>query len=204
MVGEHADAFELGVVEQVGFVDDQDGGAAAFGVLGGEGVGGLGDEGGGVGAGWPAEGGDDGVVDAAGADGGVAEVDDGVAGGVEGGQGGADGDGLAGADLAGDDAEGLFGDAPGDPGDGFGVGGVAVQHAGGEVAAERHPGEAVEALQLVDAHWSSWSWRGPRRWSWPGSWPGCRWAAGRGCAEQGGVVDPLGQLAAWAAPIRCR
>ena len=48
------------------------------------------------------------AVEAAGADGGVAEVDDGVAGGVEPGQGGADGDGLAGADLAGDDAEGAF------------------------------------------------------------------------------------------------
>ena len=143
VVGEHADAFELGVVEQVGFVDDEDGGAAAFGGFGGEGVGGLWDEGGHVGAGQAAEGGDDGVVDAAGADGGVAEVDDGVAGGVQGGEGGADGDGFAGADFAGDDAEGVFGDAPGDPGDGFGVAGVAVQHAGGEVAAERHAGEAV-------------------------------------------------------------
>src|SRR6266568_4839193 len=52
-------------------------------------------------------------------------------------QGGADGDGLAGADLAGDDADGAFGDAPGDAGDGFVVGGVAVQHAGGQVAADR-------------------------------------------------------------------
>ena len=51
VVGEHADRFELGVVEQVGFVDDEDGGAAAFGVLGGEGVGGLGDQGGVVGQG---------------------------------------------------------------------------------------------------------------------------------------------------------
>jgi hypothetical protein len=53
VVGEHADGFELVVVEQVGFVDDQDGGAAAFGGFGGEGVGGLGDEGGAVGAGVP-------------------------------------------------------------------------------------------------------------------------------------------------------
>ena len=44
------------------------------------------------------------------------------------GEGGADGDGLAGADFAGDHAEGAFGDAPADPGDGFGVGAVAVQH----------------------------------------------------------------------------
>ena len=31
-------------------------------------------------------------------------------------------------------------------GDGFVVGGVAVQHAGGQVAAEGHPGEAVVGL----------------------------------------------------------
>ena len=73
------------------------------------------------------------VVDAADADGGVAEVDDGVPGRVQGGERGADGDGFAGADLAGDDAEGALVDAPGDPGDGFGVGGVAVQHARGQV-----------------------------------------------------------------------
>jgi hypothetical protein len=44
-----------------------------------------------------AEAGDDVVVDAADAGGGVAEVDDGVPGGVDAGQGGAGGDGLAGA-----------------------------------------------------------------------------------------------------------
>ena len=37
------------MVEQVGLVDDQDGGAAAFGLLDGEGVDGLRDEGGVVG-----------------------------------------------------------------------------------------------------------------------------------------------------------
>ena len=46
-------------VEQVGFVDDEDGGAAAFVFLGGEQVGGLRDEGGLVEAGDAAEGGDD-------------------------------------------------------------------------------------------------------------------------------------------------
>ena len=49
MVGEHADRLELGVVEQVGFVDDQDRGAAAFGLLDGERVDGLRDQGGVVG-----------------------------------------------------------------------------------------------------------------------------------------------------------
>ena len=46
-----------------------------------------------------AERGDDGVVDAADADGGVAQVDEGVAGGVEAGQGSAQGHGLPGAGL---------------------------------------------------------------------------------------------------------
>ena len=90
------------------------------------------------------------VVEAAGADGGVAEVDDGVPGGVEGGEGGADGDGFAGADFAGDDAEGAFGDAPADPGDGFGVGAVAVQHAAGPGRGRTGSGEAVVGLQLLD------------------------------------------------------
>jgi DNA invertase Pin-like site-specific DNA recombinase/predicted DNA-binding transcriptional regulator AlpA len=54
------------------------------------------------------------------------------------------------ADLAGDHAEGLFGDGPGDAGGGLGVGGVEVQHAGGQVAAERHGGEPEVLLHAVD------------------------------------------------------
>ena len=60
---------------------------------------------GGVEAGDAAEAGDQRGVEAAGADGGVGQVDDGVAGGVEFGEGGAERDGLAGADLTGDHAE---------------------------------------------------------------------------------------------------
>ena len=41
-------------------------------------------------------------------------------------------------------------DAPADPGDGLAVAGVAVQHPGGEVAAERGAGEPEEPLQPVD------------------------------------------------------
>jgi hypothetical protein len=62
VIGEHADRLELRVVEEVGFVDDQDGGAAAFGLLDGEGVDGLRDQGGVVGQGSLPEGGDDLVV----------------------------------------------------------------------------------------------------------------------------------------------
>ena len=109
--------------EQVRFVDDDDGGAAAFGLFRGEGVGGLGGEGGGVEAGDPAEGGDDVVQHPADPDGRVGQVDGDVPGGVQRGGRGADGDGFPGADLTGDDAEGVLVDAPGDPGDGFAVAG---------------------------------------------------------------------------------
>src|SRR6202034_1695421 len=138
VVGEHADRFELGVVEQVGLVDEQDGGAAAFGGLAGEHVVGLGGQRGGAVGGASAEAGDGVVVDAAGAGGG----------------GGGGDDGLAGADLAGDDAEGLLGDGPGDAGGGLGVGGVPVQCRGGQVAAEGHLGESEVVLDLVDHGWS--------------------------------------------------
>ena len=62
------------------------------------------------------------------------------------------GDGLAGADLAGDHADGVLVHAPGDPGDGFAVAGVAVQHRRGQAPPERHPGETVMRLQPFDAH----------------------------------------------------
>ncbi len=70
------------------------------------------------------------VQHAADPDRGVGQVDDHVPGGVQGGGGGADGDGLAGTDLAGDHPEGVLVHAPGDAGHGFGVPAVAVQHGG--------------------------------------------------------------------------
>src|SRR6478735_10618915 len=121
MIRHHPDRFQLLVVQQVRLVDHHDGGAAAFGVFGGEGVGGLRGEGGGVEAGDLAEGADDVVQHAADPDGRVGQVDHHVPGGVQGGGRGADGDGFPGADLTGDDAEGVLVDAPGDPGDGFAV-----------------------------------------------------------------------------------
>ena len=75
MVGEHPDRLQLRVVEQVRLVEHQDGGAAAFGLLGGQSVGGLGNEGGVVYQGVPAEGGDDLVVNAADPDGRVGQID---------------------------------------------------------------------------------------------------------------------------------
>ena len=149
-VGQHPDGFQLLVGEQVGFVEDQDGGAAAFFAFGGEGFAGLGGQPGAEVGGGLAEGGDDLFVDAADPDHRVGQVDDGVPGGIQAGQDGADGDGFPGADFAGDDADGAFADAPGDAGDGLVVGGVAVQHAGGEVAAEGHAGEPVVGLQFLN------------------------------------------------------
>ncbi|HZD15328.1 MAG TPA: hypothetical protein VE196_09430, partial [Pseudonocardiaceae bacterium] len=49
MVGQHADRFQLGVIEQVRFVQDQHGGPATFGLFGGQQVRGLRDQGGVVG-----------------------------------------------------------------------------------------------------------------------------------------------------------
>nr|WP_232242879.1 hypothetical protein [Streptacidiphilus jeojiense] len=95
------------------------GGAAAFVDFGGQGCGGLGGEGGeggevefrGV-----AQAGDDAVVEAAHADLRVGLVDHREAGRVQGGDGAFEGDGLAGADLAGEHADGPVVDAPRDAG----------------------------------------------------------------------------------------
>ena len=70
------------MLEEVALVDDQDGGSSSLCLFPGEGVGGLGDEGGGVEAGDSAEGGDDVVQDSADPDDGVGEVDGDVPGGV--------------------------------------------------------------------------------------------------------------------------
>ena len=67
-------------------------------------------------------------------------VDGGVPRWLQPGQGGADRDGLAGADLTGDHAQGSFADTPADPGDGLGVAGVAVQHLWGQGFTEGHAG----------------------------------------------------------------
>lgn len=161
----------MGGVEKVCFVDDDHDAAAAFVFFGGERVGGLWDQGGLVEPGSAAEGGDDRGVEASGADGGVAEVDDRVSGAVESVGGGADGDGLAGADFAGDDAEGGFVDTPGDAGDGFVMAGVVVERAGGEVPAEGHAAEPVVGLEPFDGHW----WLSSSVvgiWSCPGIWSG--------------------------------
>ena len=93
-------------VEQVGFVEHEDGVAAAFVFLGGEQILVCGISAALWKRGVPPRAVTIAAVEAAAADGGVAEVDDGGAAGVQAGQGGPDGDGLAGADFAGDDAEG--------------------------------------------------------------------------------------------------
>src|SRR5712691_8804721 len=96
------------MVEQVRLVDNQHRGPPALGCLAGQDVPGLDGEGGGA-------------VD------GLAAVYDGVAGGVEVGDGGADRDRLPGPDLARDHADRLVGDGPGDAGGGLAAVAVAVQ-----------------------------------------------------------------------------
>jgi len=160
------------VAEQVGFFDDHDGGSATFVAFGGECVGSLGGQRGVMGQRLSAQGGDDAVVDTAHPDGGVGQVDDGVAAAVESVECGAYGDGFAGADLAGDHPDAPFGHAPADAGDRFVVRGVSVQHGWGQVAAERHPGKPVVGGQFVDHRCTSCRCAScsVSRSSWPGIW----------------------------------
>src|SRR3981081_3637889 len=100
---------------------------------------------------------------------GLGRAADGVAAAIQPGQRGAHGDGLAGADLTGDDADAAFGDAPADAGDRLTVRAVAMQHAGGQIAPERDPGETEVRDQVVHHFgWASWP---VSRSSWPGIWP---------------------------------
>jgi hypothetical protein len=57
---------------------------------------------------------------------------------------------VSGPNLTGDHPDPVLEDAPPDPGDGLAVAGVAVQHPGGQVAAERGAGEPEDPLQAVD------------------------------------------------------
>src|SRR5260370_6437282 len=139
VVGEHPYGLELLVAQQVGLVDDQDGGFAALVAFGGQDGGGLGGEPRAAAVGLGAGGGDDHLVQAADADHRVGQVDAGVPGRVQAGQDGADRGGLAGPDFTSDDADRAFGDAPGDAGDGLVVRGVAVPHARGHVPAAPAP-----------------------------------------------------------------
>jgi len=116
--------------KKVGLVEDEDHTAVTLGLLSGEKCLGLGHDLGLVEAGAGAQRGDDGDVEAAGAECRVTDVEDVVADGVERGDGGADGDGLADADVAGDDANGGFADAVGNARNGLEVG-VAEEEVGG-------------------------------------------------------------------------
>ncbi len=57
--------------------------------------------------------------------------------------------------FPGDDSEGAFADGPADPGGGLAVGVVAVQHPGGQVGAERVPGETPMFLPALNHRCSS-------------------------------------------------
>jgi hypothetical protein len=103
-VREQPELFELGRVQEVR-LDDDHYAAVPFGGLGGEQVGGLGHQLGLEVAGLGAEGPHDRDVESPGAERGVGDVDDLVAGGVQGGDGGADRDSFPRSDIARDDPE---------------------------------------------------------------------------------------------------
>jgi hypothetical protein len=125
--GEKAQLLELVGAEQVGLIDGEDDPSATFQVLHGEQGLGLGHDLGLEEAGLCAEGADDGDIQTPCTDQGVWEVDDVERGWVERVGGGADGDGLADADLAGDDADESLGDAEAEAGDGLLMAGALYQ-----------------------------------------------------------------------------
>ena len=140
-VGHEPQFLELVGLQEVRLIDDEHDGAVPFGGLGGEQVGGLGHQLGFEVAGLGAEGPDDLHVEAAGAEGGVGDVDDLVPGGVQAGDGGADRDRLACLDVAGNHPEQGFGDAEADPGGCLGVGLPGGQVPGGDRLPERGAGQ---------------------------------------------------------------
>jgi hypothetical protein len=151
-VGQHPDRLELVVGQEVRLVDRDDDVPVFLFCLGGEGGFDLGDEGGVVEAGGLAERGGHRAVQAAHSDLGVGQVDQGVPGGVQAVGGGAEGDGLPRADLPRYHPEPAGGDQPAEPGDGLLVRGAAEQGGHGDGRAERHEGEAVVGLQVLDHH----------------------------------------------------
>lgn len=108
MVGQ-AQRFQLVVAKEVGLLDDYDGCASPFGLFSGQRVGGLGGQGGVVGQRLPTQRGHDAVVDAAHPDGGIGQVDDGVAVWSRRARA-AHTHGLAGAHLAGNHSDAAVGD----------------------------------------------------------------------------------------------
>ena len=167
--GQHPDRFELVVGQQVSLVDQQDRQPASLGELGGQVLGGLRDQGGVVEPGHAAQRGDDRVVNASRPDLGVGDGDELVAGGVQPGGGGADGHGLARADLTGDDRDLAGVDAVGDAAGGFLVGGRGEQRPDRDGPVEGQPLESEVAADGVIDHR-----RPPGGLGWPRRPPGWR------------------------------
>jgi hypothetical protein len=154
-VGQEPQFLELGRIQQVRLIHDDHDAAVPLVGFGGQQVGGLGHQLGLEVAGLVAERADDGDVEAAGAEGGVGDVDDLVAGRVEGRDGGADGHGLACADVPGDHSERGLDDAKADPGDRLGVRLAGEKVAGRDGFAERGAGQAEVGGPRCRAHRSS-------------------------------------------------
>lgn len=104
-------------------------------------------------------------------------------GGIQGGGGCAGGDGFAGTDFTGQHSQRALLNRPAQPGDGFGVPAVAVQHRGGQTPPERHTREPVVGLQTLDTHRST----------------SCRWASLRVSLRSASrsVGSGWGEYSAW-------
>ena len=151
-VGQHPQLFELLDRQQVRLVEDEHDGLAALGGLGGEQLGRLRDQRRAVEARRGAQRADDLGVDPARPDRRVGQVDDRVAARVQAGARRSGGDGLAGADLAADDAERALADDPVDPRDGLLVSGRAEQHRRRQLLGERGARQPPVRPEAIDAH----------------------------------------------------
>ena len=141
---EQAQFLQHGLGQQVGLVNDHQWRAALAEAQIGEGGANAGDHAG-LGEGrLVAEGEQEFAVEAAAAGGGIGKVDDEVAIGVQTGGEGAHGGGLAGANLAGDQAAATFADQVGQAGRQFFLAGGGEQLVGLDGLGEGRTGEAVE------------------------------------------------------------
>jgi hypothetical protein len=155
-VGEQPQLFKLVGLEEMSLIADHYDPAVPFCGFGGEQIAGLGHQLGFEVARLGAQRADDGDVKAAGAEGGVGDVDDLVAGGVQASDGGAQGHRLARADIPGNYSERGFGDAEADPGDRLGVGLAGEQVLGGDPLAERGAGQPEVGGPGRPGHGCSW------------------------------------------------
>jgi hypothetical protein len=188
---------QLGRVEEVGLIADHHDAAVPLGGLGGEQVRCLGHQLGFEVAGLGAERADDRHVQAPGPERGVGDVDHLVAGGVEGGDGGAQRHGLPCSHVPRHHSQRRFDDAEADPGDRLGVRLAGEQVPGGDGLAERGAGQAEVRGPRGRAHRPS----SPSS-SALSSWPGPAGASPPSRVKS--ILEPVPASSSWAAATRPR